>query len=47
MFQVSDDFAIAPAKPAAYVVERDGKAKVIAVAGGTARPQGPDRLPFG
>ncbi len=47
VFQVSDDFAIAPAKPAAYVVERDGKAKVIAVAGGTARPQGPDRLPFG
>ena len=47
VFQVSEDFAIPPAKPAAYVVERGGEQKLIAVADGTARPQGPDRLPFG
>jgi predicted phage baseplate assembly protein len=47
VFQVSDAFSILPVKPSAYVVERGGKAKLIAVANGTAKPQGPDRLPFG
>ena len=47
VFQVSERFAIPPARPAAYVVQRGGRYKTIAVAGGTAKPQGPDRLPFG
>ena len=47
MFQVSERFAIPPARPTAYLVQRDGRYKTIAVADGTAKPQGPDRLPFG
>lgn len=47
VFQVAQDFTIPPVRPAAYVVERAREAKPIAVADGTARPQGPDRLPFG
>ena len=47
VFQVSERFAIPPARPTAYLVQRDGRYKTIAVAGGTAKPQGPDRLPFG
>ncbi len=47
VFQVSERFAIPPARPTAYLVQRDGRYKMIAVAGGTAKPQGPDRLPFG
>ncbi|MGZ4214339.1 MAG: putative baseplate assembly protein [Solirubrobacteraceae bacterium] len=46
VFQVSDTFVISPLVPAAYVVGRSGNFKSIAVADGTARPQGPDRLPF-
>jgi predicted phage baseplate assembly protein len=46
IFQVSDSFTIPPLAPIAYVVERKGQYKTIAVADGTARPQGPDRLPF-
>ena len=46
-FQVSETFRIAPARPSAYVVQRGGEYQSIAVAEGTARPQGPDRLPFG
>ena len=42
-----ETFAIPPLRPSAYVVERGGEYKSIAVADGTARPQGPDRLPFG
>ncbi len=47
VFQVCDTFAIEPLRPSAYVVQRGGQYKEIAVADGTARPQGPDRLPFG
>jgi predicted phage baseplate assembly protein len=47
VFQVSEDFAIAPVKSAAYVVEHGGQAKLLAVADGIARPQGSDRLAFG
>ena len=46
VFQVATDFSIPPLKPAAYVVERGGQYKTIAVADGAARPQGPDRFPF-
>ena len=46
VFQVSDTFVIPPLVPSAYVVGRSGEFKSIAVADGTARPQGPDRLPF-
>jgi predicted phage baseplate assembly protein len=46
VFQVVEGFTIAPAKPAAYVIEREGRAKALAVANGMARPQGPDQLPF-
>ncbi len=47
VFQVARGFSIAPLKPSAYVVERGGQYKTLAVADGVARPQGPDRLPFG
>ena len=46
VFQVSETFVIPPLVPSAYVVGRGGEFKSIAVADGTARPQGPDRLPF-
>ena len=46
VFQVSETFVIPSLRPAAYVVGRGGQFKSIAVADGTARPQGPDRLPF-
>jgi predicted phage baseplate assembly protein len=47
VFQVAEGFTIAPVKPTAYIVEREGQAKSIAMADGTARPHGKDRLPFG
>jgi predicted phage baseplate assembly protein len=47
VFQVAKSFSIPPLKPTAYVVERAGQFKSIAVADGSAKPQGPDRLPFG
>ncbi len=46
VFHVDDDFAIAPLRPAAYVIERAGAAKEIGVADGVAHPHGPDRIPF-
>jgi len=47
VFQVAEDFAIEPVEAAAYVVQRGKQAKSVAIADGTARPQGQDRLPFG
>jgi predicted phage baseplate assembly protein len=46
VFQVDEDFTIPVARPAAYAVERDGKAKDVGVARGVASPKGPDQLPF-
>ncbi|HUO72199.1 MAG TPA: putative baseplate assembly protein [Solirubrobacteraceae bacterium] len=46
VFQVSDAFRIAPVRPTAYVVARAEQVQPIAIADGTARPQGGDRLPF-
>ena len=46
VFQV-DDFTIPVARPVAYAVERDGKAKDVGVARGVASPKGADQLPFG
>ena len=46
VFHVEEDFAIAPLRPAAYVVERAGAAKEIGVADGVAHLHGPDRIPF-
>jgi predicted phage baseplate assembly protein len=47
VFQVEEDFTIPAARPVAYAVERDGKAKDVGVARGVASPKGPDQLPFG
>jgi predicted phage baseplate assembly protein len=47
VFQVDEDFTIAPARPKAYVLQRGGQIQDVAVAAGEARPQGPDQLPFG
>jgi len=47
VFQVTDGASIQPLRPSAYVVERGGEYKTIAMADGTARPQGTDLLPFG
>jgi predicted phage baseplate assembly protein len=47
VFQVSEDFTILPMRPAAYAIKRGDQVKVLAVADGAAKPQGPDRLPFG
>jgi predicted phage baseplate assembly protein len=46
VFHVQEDFAIAPLRPAAYVIERAGAASEIGVADGVAHPHGPDRIPF-
>jgi predicted phage baseplate assembly protein len=46
VFRVQEDFAIAPLRPAAYVIERAGAAREIGVADGVAHPHGPDRIPF-
>ena len=46
VFQIAADFSIPPLQPVAYVVERGGQYKTIAVADGAARPQGQDRFPF-
>jgi predicted phage baseplate assembly protein len=46
LFQVEEDFTIPAARPAAYVVGRDGQFKAIGVADGTAKPQGSDQPPF-
>ncbi len=47
VFQVEEDFTIPVARPTAYAVEREGKAKDVGVARGVASPKGPDQLPFG
>jgi predicted phage baseplate assembly protein len=47
VFQTDEDFTIPAARPIAYAVERDGKAKDVGVARGVASPKGPDQLPFG
>ena len=47
VFQVDEDFTIPVARPVAYAVERDGKAKDVGVARGVASPKGADQLPFG
>jgi predicted phage baseplate assembly protein len=47
IFQVDEDFVIPAAQPAAYVLQRGGQVKNVALAGGEARPQGADQLPFG
>jgi predicted phage baseplate assembly protein len=47
VFQTEEDFTIPSARPTAYAVERDGKAKDVGVARGVASPKGPDQLPFG
>jgi predicted phage baseplate assembly protein len=46
VFHIQEDFAIAPLRPAAYVIERAGAAREIGVADGVAHPHGPDRIPF-
>ncbi|HKG57463.1 MAG TPA: putative baseplate assembly protein, partial [Candidatus Limnocylindrales bacterium] len=46
VFQTEQDFTIPVARPTAYAVERDGKAKDVGVARGVASPKGPDQLPF-
>jgi predicted phage baseplate assembly protein len=47
VFQTSEDFTIPPARPIAYAVKRGGAVKDVGVAGGVARPKGPDQLAFG
>jgi predicted phage baseplate assembly protein len=47
IFQVDEDFTIPALSPAAYVLQRHGQIKDIALAGGEARPQGSDQLAFG
>ncbi len=47
VFQTLEDCTIPPATPTAYVVERGRAAKDVGVAGGVAKPKGPDQLPFG
>jgi predicted phage baseplate assembly protein len=46
IFQVAEDFVIEPLRPAAYAVQRAGAVKDVGVAGGRAKPTGPDRAPF-
>lgn len=46
VFQTSDDFTIPKARPVDYAVRRGGAAKDVGVAGGVAKPKGPDQLPF-
>jgi len=46
VFQVERDTPITPGEPVAYVVERGRQLKSVGVAGGVARPKGPDQIPF-
>lgn len=46
VFQVGETFPVPPCRPTAYLVDRNRHVTAIAVAGGVARPQGPDRFPF-
>ncbi|HWH11058.1 MAG TPA: putative baseplate assembly protein [Solirubrobacteraceae bacterium] len=47
VFQVRDDFRIAPIRPSAYVIEHDAALRSIPVIDGDARPHGTDQRPFG
>lgn len=47
VFQVEEDFTIAPLRPQAYVLRRGGQVRDVAVAAGEARPSGADQLAFG
>ena len=47
VFQTTESFTIEPIRPVAYVVERGGASQSVKVAGGRARPTGPDQLAFG
>ena len=46
VFQTIEDFTIPVLAASAYSVERKGAVKDVGVAGGTARPKGPDQVPF-
>jgi predicted phage baseplate assembly protein len=46
IFTTSEDVTIPPERPVAYAIERHGGTKDIGVAGGVARPKGPDQLAF-
>ena len=43
----SEDFTIEPLRPAAYVLNHDGKVGNVAVADGVAKPHGAEQLAFG
>ncbi|MEA2234560.1 MAG: hypothetical protein QOD83_4376 [Solirubrobacteraceae bacterium] len=47
VFQTTEDFTIAPLRPAAYVLSRDAQVKNVAVADGVAKPYGGEQLAFG
>jgi predicted phage baseplate assembly protein len=47
IFQTTEDFTIAPLRPAAYVLSRDGQIKSVAVADGEAKPHGGEQVAFG
>ena len=47
IFQTTEDFTIPPARPIAYAVKRGGAVKDVGVAGGIAKPKGPDQVAFG
>ena len=47
VFQTTEDFAIEPLRPAAYVLSRDGQVKNVAVADGVAKPYGNEQAAFG
>jgi predicted phage baseplate assembly protein len=46
VFQTTEDFTIAPLRPQAYVLSRDGQVSDVAVADGYARPHGAEQLAF-
>ncbi|MGI8802033.1 MAG: putative baseplate assembly protein [Solirubrobacteraceae bacterium] len=46
VFEVRDEFTIRPARPAAYVIEREGSLSEVGVADGEARPHEGDCRPF-
>jgi predicted phage baseplate assembly protein len=46
VFQTDEDFVIPNARPIAYLIERSRAMKDVGVAGGVAKPSGPDQLPF-
>ena len=47
VFQTTEDFAIEPLRPQAYVLSRDGQVVDVAVADGVAKPYGGEQLAFG